>query len=232
MIQSILPSTVKSFAVVDDAANSPRRIAVDQKMMLFPIEQSGLGRAVEERLQEFRLGRFCARTALTQLGNDWQPIPIGTSREPIWPDGVTGSITHCHGYVAAAVARLDAVYALGIDAELNLPLPDEVVASILTAEELEAIHALPRIGIHWDRLFFSAKESAYKAWFPRQRSWLEFQQCSIRVIPTAQRFEAKLLLDENQTGPDELRIMHGRYVSDARFLVTAVVVPNSNAAIS
>ncbi|MFN7731050.1 MAG: 4'-phosphopantetheinyl transferase [Pirellula sp.] len=231
MIQSILPLAVKSFALKTNAPSERPRIDPKHNLTLFPIEQSALGRAVEERTTEFQLGRFCARTALTQLEYDWLPIPVGPSREPIWPDGVAGSITHCNGYVAAAVARARAVYALGIDAELNLSLPEEVVASILTPEEIDAIDGLPSVGIHWDRLIFSAKECVFKAWFPRQRSWLEFHECAIRVTPSSRSFEAHLLLAASQDAPDELRIMHGKYIAEERFIATAIVVPNTCSAI-
>lgn len=231
MIASILPPNVKSSALKSDAQSGRPSIDPRLELSLFPIEQSGLGRAVEQRTNEFKLGRFCARTALTQLGYDWMPIPIGPSREPIWPDGVTGSITHCNGYVAAAVAHTCIVSALGIDAELNLPLPEEVVASILNPEEIDAIDGLPSVGIHWDRLIFSAKESVFKAWFPRQRSWLEFHECAIRVTPSSRSFEAHLLLAASQDAPDELRILHGKYIAEEGFLATAIVVPNTCSAI-
>jgi 4'-phosphopantetheinyl transferase EntD len=231
MIESILPLTVKSFALKSDAQSERPRIDPGHDLSLFPIERSVLDRAVEERAKEFKLGRFCARTALTQLEYAWLPIPVGPSREPIWPDGVAGSITHCNGYVAAAVAHTRAVYALGIDAELNLPLPEEVVASILTCEEIDAIGELPSVGIYWDRLFFSAKESVFKAWFPSQRSWLDFHECSIRVTPSSHSFEAQLLLPSRQDAPDELQIMHGKYIADERFIATAIVVPNARTAI-
>lgn len=223
MLELILPAGVKLHALRDPSSIDPQIVR-----KLFAIEESELGRTVDERLSEFQLGRFCARTALTQLGFDWLPIPIGPSREPVWPQCVTGSITHCNGYVAAAVAWSSAYCSLGIDAEHNLPLPGEVLSAVLTPEEVNAINALPNAGIHWDRLLFSAKECVFKAWFPRRRSWLEFHECSIRLNPKLQSFEAHLQLTSDPDAPTELRIMHGAYVADTRFLFTSIVVPNAS----
>ena len=66
----------------------------------------------------------------------------GAKREPLWPAGVVGSITHCDGYRAAAVARATDLATVGIDAEPHEPLPDGVLAAIaLPAEPPRAARA-------------------------------------------------------------------------------------------
>src|SRR4051812_9450636 len=90
---------------------------------LFPSEREALGSAVEKRRREFTTGRACARQALSRLGTPVVALPSGPHGEPLWPAGTVGSITHCRGYRACAVARSEAVTALGIDAEPNEPLP-------------------------------------------------------------------------------------------------------------
>ncbi|HEY3692789.1 MAG TPA: hypothetical protein VGL46_21300 [Pseudonocardiaceae bacterium] len=47
----------------------------------------------------------------------------GERRKPVWPPGVVGSLTHCTGYRAAAVAHRRGVLTVGIDAEPHEPLP-------------------------------------------------------------------------------------------------------------
>jgi len=89
---------------------------------LFPEELRSLGRAVDKRRREFTTGRACARAALSQLGIGPTAIPGGARGQPLWPPGIVGSITHCRGYCACAVARAERVVSLGIDAEANLPL--------------------------------------------------------------------------------------------------------------
>src|SRR5207302_6761936 len=92
-------------------------------------EAAQLGPAtVERRRREFAVGRACARRALRAFGIVGVAISTGVQREPVWPQGVVGSITHCTGYCAAAVALGDHVTAIGIDAEVNAALPAELVA--------------------------------------------------------------------------------------------------------
>jgi len=72
---------------------------------LFPEEEMLVARATEKRRQEFTAGRECARSALSALGVQAAPILRGYRGAPQWPDGIVGSIAHCAGYCAAAVAR-------------------------------------------------------------------------------------------------------------------------------
>src|SRR5581483_11983056 len=102
---------------------------------LFPAEEAVLARAVDKRRREFTTARGCARAALARLGLPPAPIPRGPKGEPQWPDGVMGTITHCDGYRAAAVARARDVVTLGIDAEPAGPLPDGVLGLVAAEDE-------------------------------------------------------------------------------------------------
>jgi hypothetical protein len=62
-----------------------------------------LRNSVPKRQAEFVAGRICAREALTGWGHDNVVVGIGAHREPIWPQGLLGSITHCADYAAAVV---------------------------------------------------------------------------------------------------------------------------------
>ena len=162
---------------------------------LFPEEREHIAQSVAKRRAEFAAVRRCARRALQELG--YPPVPIlpGEQREPQWPEGVVGSMTHCAGFCAAAVARSGEVSALGIDAEVHAPLPEGVLDLIALDSERERIAALtegvPK-AVHWDRVLFSAKESVYKAWFPLTRRWLGFEEADIELRLDG-TFEARLL---------------------------------------
>ena len=71
---------------------------------LLPAERAALGQVVDGRRRDFAAGRHCARRALARLVGSPEPILSGPDREPVWPQGIVGSITHCDGYRAAAVA--------------------------------------------------------------------------------------------------------------------------------
>lgn len=138
--------------------------------------------AVPRRRREFATGRHCARLALAELGLPPAPV-LRDGRAPVWPDGVVGSITHCDGYRAAAVARSELVATVGIDAEPHEPLPDGVARLVTLPKERDRIGEIARSepGTHWDRVWYSAKESVYKAWSPLAHGWLDFSDVIVDV---------------------------------------------------
>jgi 4'-phosphopantetheinyl transferase EntD len=111
------------------------------------------------------------------LGRDTPDIGVvgrRQDRSPVWPDGVTGSITHTRTYTAAAVSR--SVRGVGIDTEVLLRPEeiDEIAAAIATEEEVRraaSTFACHRVGI---TVLFSAKESLFKCLYPIVRTWFDF----------------------------------------------------------
>lgn len=198
---------------------------------LFPEERAAIENAVEKRRNEFTTARACARAALDALGLPAQPIPNGERGEPLWPVGVVGSITHCKGYRACAVAHQSAVATLGIDAELNAPLPDGVLEAIAHPQELEQVGGLRRASpdVCWDRLLFSAKESVYKAWFPLAGRWLGFEDALVDISAEGE-FSAKLLVrGPRLAGSGEaLAGFAGRWLAQDGLLLTAIALAESS----
>ncbi|MEZ4403239.1 MAG: 4'-phosphopantetheinyl transferase superfamily protein [Kofleriaceae bacterium] len=183
---------------------------------LWPAEAAAIAGAAPGRVAEFARGRDCARAALAALGLAPGAIGRASSRAPVWPAGVVGSITHCPGYTAAAVARAPVVTSVGIDAEPNQPLPEGVLATVATTAERAALAGLPP-GVAWDRLLFAAKESVYKAWWPLTGRWLGFEDATV-TISAAGTFAARVTV----AGP--LGVVAGRFACDGDHLVCAVVV--------
>jgi 4'-phosphopantetheinyl transferase EntD len=198
-------------------------------------EEAGLiERAVEKRRREFLAGRDCARAALAGLGLPPRPIPRGPQGEPLWPTGVVGSITHCAGYVACALAHAADLRSLGIDAEPDLPLPDGVLAEIALPEEraLLADLALRAPGLHWDRLLFCVKEAIYKACFPLYKACfplterrLGFEDAVVTIDPATESFTARLLVPGPLVEGQELRRLEGRLLAADGLLFAAVALP-------
>jgi enterobactin synthetase component D / holo-[acyl-carrier protein] synthase len=217
VIEEILPPGVAAAEVFGDTA--PAR--------LFPAEEAAIARAVAKRRSEFATGRACARAALAKLGLPPSPIVPGPRGAPQWPAGVAGSITHCAGYRASAVAHLTDVASLGLDAEPNAPLPDGVLERITVAQERawlpELAAAVP--GVSWDRLLFCAKESVYKAWFPLTRRWLGFEQAAITIDPHAGAFTAELLEPAEVLDGRRLAGFAGRWLARDGLMLTAITVP-------
>jgi 4'-phosphopantetheinyl transferase EntD len=191
---------------------------------LFPEEAASVERAVEKRRREFVTGRALARRALERLGVSGSvPIGSGERGEPLWPSGVVGSITHCRGYRACAVARAEAIASLGIDAEPNEPLPDGVLPRVASPVEVERL----RTGGIAERVLFCAKEAVYKAWFPLAGSWLGFEDVDMTFDAGEQAFRARLLVPGPAVDGAPLTDFHGRWLASDGIVVAAVVVPRS-----
>jgi 4'-phosphopantetheinyl transferase EntD len=212
-----------------------RAVAVDTRedwprAKLYPGEQDALGRVVECRRAEFTTARACARKALARLGLPPASIGRGRQGEPCWPAGVAGSITHCEGYRACALARTSEIAALGIDAEPNEPLPDGVLGLIARAEEIAWVNDLRDTEPHvaWDRLLFSTKESVYKAWFPLAGCALGFEDVLVVAEPARDTFRACLLARALHLNGRRITALTGRWRVCDGLLLTAIA-PSANA---
>jgi 4'-phosphopantetheinyl transferase EntD len=219
LLERLLPN------VVACAETSEDRLEIE----LFPAERLSLGRAVDKRRREFITGRACARLALRRLEAPMVAIPSGAHGEPLWPPGIVGSITHCPGYRACAAAKSEAVTSLGIDAEPNVPLPDGVLELVAFGPERE--HVAKRSSAHDEgrvelpRLLFSAKEAAYKAWFPLTKRWLGFEDVELLLDLSGGEFRAKLLVPGPVINGTRLTEFVGRWVMQDGIILTAIVVP-------
>jgi 4'-phosphopantetheinyl transferase EntD len=199
----------------------------ERSVELFPEEEAALGNAVEVRRLEFVTARACAREALARLGLAAQPIPTGARGEPLWPAGIVGSITHCAGYRACAVAPASELLTIGVDAEVDDPLPDGLIADIALPEERRRLEAAAAAdpGVSWDRLLFSIKESVYKAWFPLTRNWLGFEDASVVIDRAGGTFSASLLVPGPTLGGRTLAGFSGRWLAAEGLLLSATTVP-------
>ena len=217
MLEQILPPEV---AVVEAFGDLPGA-------RLFPEEEAAIARAVPKRRTEFVTARECAHAALARLGEPPAPIPRGPRGAPVWPAGVAGSITHCTGYRAAAVARTSEIITVGLDAEPDQPLPDGDLDVISRPAERAQIADLPaRPGAAcWDRLLFCAKESVYKAWFPVAQEWLGFEDAEIVIDPAGGTFTVRLLVPGPLVAGSPLTSLHGRWLADRGLVVTAIALP-------
>jgi 4'-phosphopantetheinyl transferase EntD len=212
VIDALLPSEV---AVVETTTRLDRG-------RLLAEELAALGGASAGRTAEFATGRSCARLALRQLGVRDVPILRGSDREPLWPEGIVGSITHCAGYCSAAVAPARAISSIGIDAEPDLPLPDGILDRIALPDEQRWVTS--HRGAHWDRLLFSAKESVFKTWFPVTRRWLEFEDARVTFLPAVGAFEAEVLVPPAPGEDATLRHLEGRFAVRQGLLLTAIAL--------
>jgi 4'-phosphopantetheinyl transferase EntD len=193
---------------------------------LFPEESAVVAGAVELRRREYATVRSCARACLRRLGYPPAPILPGFGGAPGWPQGAVGSLTHCAGYAAAAVASEHSVASIGIDAEPDAPLPPGVLDLVATRSERRRLadHGPVIDGVHADRLLFSAKEAVYKAWFPRTGRWLDPSEAEVLVARGQGTFRVVLLRDDLHLEGRRVTRLEGRWVRAHGILLTAVTL--------
>jgi enterobactin synthetase component D len=145
--------------------------------------------AVNKRKAEFIAGRYCASRALQMLpllpaGDNSTDISIGDKRQPLWPIGLTGSITHSHGFAAAAVANTDNFRSIGIDSEhiVKHETAENVASHILTsAESFLDNQLITSNSDQYLTLVFSAKESLFKCLYPLVLRYFDFKDAVIQL---------------------------------------------------
>lgn len=192
------------------------------------IDRAGVHLLVEE-FTGLSTVRHCARSALSVLGLPPAPILTGPDREPLWPDGVIGSLTHCQGYRAAAVTNsVEEIAAIGIDAEPDIPLPEEVLEYVSRATERDGLASVSHVDVNLGRLLFSAKESVYKAWFPLMRRWLGFGEVEVELDLEAGEFTAHFRVPGPVLAGRRLDSVSGRWAAGRGLLVTAIVLPHDS----
>jgi 4'-phosphopantetheinyl transferase EntD len=219
MIEALVPASACAEMFVDVPEST-----------MFPSEAAVVADAVGERRREFGTARYCAREALQQIGVPAVPILPDLDGAPRWPAGVVGSMTHCPGYRAAAVARSSDLRGIGIDAEPHAAVPPEALDLIGRDEERAQLVALEDTdpGLHWDRILFCAKEAVYKAWFPLTRRWLDFADLSTTLQPDG-TFRARPCVGGSRVPGPDLDVFGGRWMVGRGLVVAATSLSPSPA---
>ncbi|MFE3401029.1 4'-phosphopantetheinyl transferase family protein [Streptomyces anulatus] len=213
MIELLLPADVSCAAT---------RAETVPEEPLFPEEEALVAKSVAKRRNDFATARACARRAMAGLGLPPVAVLHGHRGRPLWPEGIVGSLTHCNGYRAAALARATDVLSLGIDAEPHAQLPSGVRELVTLPAERERIGPPVPEGtdeIHWDRVLFSAKESVFKTWYPVTGVELDFIEADL----TFHRIDG--------AGDGDNRLPHGGAAAEgtftARLLLTDPALPTT-----
>ena len=122
------------------------------------------GPARRRRAYDHRAGRLAASRALLALTGHAPGIGRDASGAPLWPQGVVGAISHSDGRAVALVGHTAHHAGLGIDLESIAPR-DAIAGLILRPDEMAVLGQPPdAFGL---TLAFSAKESLFKALYPR-----------------------------------------------------------------
>ncbi|CBG87368.1 4'-phosphopantetheinyl transferase (enterobactin synthetase component D) [Citrobacter rodentium ICC168] len=155
----------------------------DERDLLWLPHYAQLAKAGRKRKSEHLAGRIAAVHALRQCG--YKSVPgIGAQRQPLWPAGLFGSISHCAQTALAVVAR----HRIGVDIEawFTPQTAAELADSIVNEDERQRLADGELPFARALTLAFSAKESAFKALAPSEQGNAGFSRFQIIAVQPEQ----------------------------------------------
>lgn len=166
-------------------------VALAHADQLYEVESKAVARAVDRRRAQFASGRVAARSALASLGMEASEIKVGPQREPLWPEGVVGAISHTNEWAVAWLGRATSVAGLGVDIETAQRLPEQTWPMIFCQQEIQGMTPVDQAGM-LATAGFSVKESIYKAVFPIVRRFVDFKEVFLKWQGAGKGFEVQL----------------------------------------
>jgi enterobactin synthetase component D len=192
-----------------------------------------IARSVPKRQAEFFFGRLAACAALQDFGSATTDVLVGAKREPVWPAGAVGSISHIDGLAGAAVGARAYFDGLGIDLERTARGESQTALrkTVLDPDELRRLYTIGGT-LTLDELVtlvFSAKESLYKAAYGTIGRLFGFEAARLETADVS-RGTITLVLAENL----HRKFARGRICEvafsrlDSETFVTALAVERSS----
>lgn len=133
---------------------------------LYGEEENYIANFSHGRKREFIAGRTLARQALQVLGEKPCSIINDAHGCPLWPESVTGSISHKRNVCAVVMGLKDSFGSVGIDIEANEPLSKPMWDSFAVVEEISKANATGHPDEQFANMLYCAKEALYKSIFP------------------------------------------------------------------
>jgi phosphopantetheine--protein transferase-like protein len=199
-------------------AGAPDPVPEEVLARLGPGEQALARTLGGYRQDAFVGGRLAIHAAASQLGRQLPDVLPDERGAPIWPRGLTGSVSH-KGTLAIALLAVGHGETIGVDLEDYAPARPAIERRVLTPEELDAIADLDGER-RWiaTALRFSLKESVYKALAPVVRRYIGFDEA---IVTPDLRGEAEVVLRlSGGEGPFELDAryawLRGRILTSVR----------------
>ncbi|MCF1481373.1 hypothetical protein B7W85_20935 [Allorhizobium ampelinum] len=197
-----------------------------------PLPES-MGKAVAKRKAEYVGGRFCAMEAIAaQTGQPAAPVTAGPRGEPVWPPGLVGSITHTHGFAAAAVADAARFRSLGMDTEqiMTAQVMGNVRERICGPEDRFGASRSLLPELH-TTLVFSAKESLFKCLYPLVEKMFWFEDALIRIDPDRDGLFTAELLSRLHVEFPAGTVIEGRFCLTPGLVHTGISLAKDEAAL-
>lgn len=182
----------------DFAADNYKQDLFDLFGILFP---SDLARAVPKRQAEFLAGRYAAREVMRCAhidDGDPKTVSVGKQRCPVWPDKFIGSITHTDRKAFCTITGSRPEVQIGIDYEnyMHDLTASEVRSNVHSVEEGRLLLEQGVSSNVATTIIFSAKESLFKALYPRVGEYFGFNYATVSDCDLSSR-QLSLKLDDS-----------------------------------
>lgn len=174
------------------------------------------------RLMDFCKGRYCAHQALEKIGCHAFPILRDEFGAPIWPEGITGSISHSGDVAAAVVARKTNIQGIGLDLQKRAIFPSAVLSVLFHDDEVASFLSIPTdLADLYAYAIFSAKESAIKCFYAAREYLAYLNEIVIAMDWINGTFRAFIPATQNPKSLiSDLELM-GRVGFDERYVFSA-----------
>lgn len=141
-----------------------------------------LQNAVVKRRSEFLAGRYCAINSMRMHGICTDNLKIGRHRNPLWPDMLIGSISHCDNLAVAITSNRCSAFGIGIDieTEVDISTMESISRQVLSCCEQAFMQDQgDRLLCLLFTIIFSVKESFFKAAYPLVEEYFDFDTVSV-----------------------------------------------------
>lgn len=201
---------------------------------LLSVEHPPFNGALATRKAEFLVGRYCASKLLAKFGVAGFPLRVGENREPLWPHGFVGSISHCQNWVHCEVASAPNYAGIGVDLEQPICEAsfDSVRKIVITQKEQELFWETAKLfddSLLVATLYFSAKESFFKASFGQVGHYFDFDVVHLVALDETNR-QCELELQTSLSGslPASKRVTTSFNLDYQGNVLTRLILPRDD----
>lgn len=196
-------------------------------------EEELIQKAVAKRKREFRAGRHCAHALLEEAGVQCNALLKGRQREPAWPHGWVGSISHSNELCVVAIAPSALYSGIGLDVEQASALGEDIVDLICSPAEQDQLTRQTLLSgqefasAPLSKVIFSAKESIHKVYFPLNYHTLDFLDARVELDAGNGSFTAEILKPEpNPIVP--IKSLEGKFCIENHYVATFIALKPAN----
>ena len=186
-----------------------------------------LSAAGRRRRAEYLAGRYAAQLLLQKVGYAGFVLHRNRDRTPLWPADICGTISHARDTALCALHRTFSPDGVGIDVEylMTSRRAAAVQNAILPSPEAAVLACLPlerRV-----TLAFSAKESLFKAIYPRLLRPFDFHASEIVSVEASSRLLVMRLCSHLSAAFPKGRCFTAQYRQESDKIITLVHSSNS-----